>query len=92
MKTDFNEKYENDSTASSVIANRYRKVIYDDEADVSLLSLEAAVVTQDPRLLFRLKQLTETLPLDHDPYFASTLADAMASCTPKSKDVEALAD
>ncbi|MEO6478596.1 HEAT repeat domain-containing protein [Luteolibacter sp.] len=52
--------------------------------DVSILSIEAAGMTRDPRLFHRLNQFTEILTLDDDPSFASKLADAIAACTPKA--------
>jgi HEAT repeat protein len=53
--------------------------------DVSLLSIEAAEESQDPRLYHRLQQFTEILTLDDDPYFADRLAKAIAACKPKAK-------
>jgi HEAT repeat protein len=52
--------------------------------DVSILSIEAAEETSDPRLYHRLKNLAETLTLDEDPYFAGRLADAIKACKPKA--------
>jgi hypothetical protein len=52
---------------------------------VSILSIEAAEVTRDPRLLTHLNQITEDLTLDDDPHFASKLADAIVACTPNAK-------
>lgn len=53
--------------------------------DVSLLSLEAAEETHDPRLYYRLRHFTEILSLDDDPYFAGRLADAIEACKPKAE-------
>ena len=53
--------------------------------DVSILSIEAAEETRDPRLFQRLNQFTEILTLDDDPHFASKLADAITACTPKAE-------
>lgn len=55
----------------------------DDE--VSILSIEAAEETRDPRLYHRLNQFTETLVLDDDPRFAKRLANAIAACKPKTE-------
>jgi len=52
--------------------------------DVSILSIEAAEETRDPRLFHRLKQFTEILTLDGDPNFASKLDEAIAACAPKA--------
>ncbi len=51
---------------------------------VSILSIEAAEETQDPRLYHRLKSFMEILALDDDPYFAGRLADAIDACKPKA--------
>jgi HEAT repeat protein len=48
--------------------------------DVSLLSIEAAEMTRDPRLQWHLKQFAETMSLEDDPYFAGKLAKAIAAC------------
>ena len=53
--------------------------------DVSILSLEAAEECRDPRLHHRLKQFTEILTLDDDPFFARQLAAAIEACTPKAE-------
>lgn len=55
----------------------------DDE--VSILSIEAAEETRDPRLYPRLSQFTEILTLDDDPFFAKQLGDAIAACKPKEE-------
>ena len=52
--------------------------------DVSILSIEAAEETRDPRLFHRLNQFTKILTLDDDPHFAGKLVDAIAACTPKA--------
>lgn len=57
--------------------------------DVSLLSVEAAEETRDARLYHRLKNLTEVLTLDDDPYFAGRLAAAIEACKPKEGQVGA---
>lgn len=51
---------------------------------VSILSIEAAEETKDPRLFNRLNQFTKILRLDEAPHFAKTLADAIAACKPKT--------
>jgi len=54
--------------------------------DVSLLSIDAAVETHDPRLYHRLKDFTEILSLESDPHFAGRLADAIEACKPKAEN------
>lgn len=66
-----------DSTIVPELINEWR----DDE--VSILSLEAAEESRDPRLYNRLRQFTEILSLENNPYFASRLADAIEACKPK---------
>lgn len=53
--------------------------------EVSILSFEAAEETRDSRLIHRLNHFTEILALDDDPHFASTLANAITACTPKTE-------
>ncbi|TLD70516.1 lyase [Phragmitibacter flavus] len=68
-----------DSALLPELINEWR----DDE--VSILSIEAAEQTRDPRLYHRLKSFTEILTLDDDPYFARRLADAIEACKPKAE-------
>jgi HEAT repeat protein len=51
--------------------------------EVSLLSIEAAEVTGDPRSYERLNHFARTLPLEGKPYHAKSLAAAIATCSPK---------
>jgi len=55
------------------------------DADASILSIEAAEETHDCRLYHRLKNFTEILTLDGDPYFAGRLADAIEACKPEAE-------
>lgn len=50
------------------------------DEDVSVLSLEAAEITKDPRLHHRLSQFTQTLDIGDDSYFAGKLAKAIEAC------------
>jgi HEAT repeat protein len=72
-----------DSSVVPELLNEWRR------DNVSILSIEAAEESRDSRLYIRLKQFTEILPLDYDPYFASRLADAIESCKPKAEQADA---
>jgi HEAT repeat protein len=64
-------------------------LLHEWEADVvSILSIEAAEESRDARLYHRLKQLCDLLPLDHDPYFAGRLAEAIEACKPKAEPAD----
>jgi len=56
------------------------------EEEVSVLSLEAAEITKDPRLHYRLSQFTQTLRIGDDSHFAGKLADAIEACLPRGME------
>jgi len=49
---------------------------------VSILSLEAAELTRDPRLHGHLQRFAETLEIDDDVHYQRALRDALAACEP----------
>ena len=55
--------------------------------EISLLSIEAAGESRDPRLYHRLTRFLDILTTDDDPYFAKRLHEAIAACNPEAKVV-----
>jgi HEAT repeat protein len=58
---------------------------WEEHESISILSLEAAEQTRDPRLHDRLKRFAETLLLEGDRSFARCLRDAIAACDPTQR-------
>lgn len=55
---------------------------WDEQEDVSLLSLEAAGITRDPRLYGRLQRFAEEMEIGDDVLYLRTLHAAVARCQP----------